>query len=93
MRLELVDEKFDYYFQWYEYSALVDRPCIPKTSSDDKWKRYLTDEIHFWFKEFNIEYSLDFSTMQVGGYGLGHIRWYIDIPNDNHAMLFKLIWI
>ena len=91
MLLEIPDKDFYYYFQYYEHSKFSDRPCITKMNNTDKWQRYLSEEIHNWFLDFNIEYSLSFSK-EIREYH-DYYRWWIDIPNDSYAILFKLIWL
>ena len=48
----------------------------------------LNKDIHETLTSFDIEYRI--IAEPLGG---GHCKWSIDIPNNNQAMLFKLLWI
>jgi hypothetical protein len=82
------EQDFDSVFQCYEYQKYK-RPSISKIDRTDQWFRYLKDDLHSWFKEHKIEYSLQFDSSSE----MGRFRWLINIPNIEHAILYKLTWL
>jgi hypothetical protein len=52
----------------------------------------LSEEVHNWMKNNKIvDYSLS-ASCKYDDKDDRKISWYIDIPDDNKAMLFKLTW-
>ena len=83
---------FDKYIQCFNFELYKDRPCYPtiiqKTNdSFMNFYRYLIDDIHDWFQSMNGDYSIRYVVI-----GDRHI-WYLKIPNNDVAILFKLTWM
>jgi hypothetical protein len=86
------DEIFDRYFQ--VLIEKIDRPYsqVGKLSLF----RYLKEEIHNWLVDHNTEYSIGktyYSNGKMAKDWFAIKEWFIDIENDNIAMLFKLTWL
>jgi hypothetical protein len=50
---------------------------------------YIRNDIYEWFKTLNIAYYVNFDIDEK----LQLTFWYIEIPNDSEAVLFKLTWM
>jgi hypothetical protein len=75
------------YLQCYDVKHFVNRPYLKKIFYYDWNYRYLTDEIHQWFMDLNIEYTLSYE-------GLSPFVSKVNIEiEDNYATLFKLVWL
>ena len=79
------ENDFDDVLQCYQYEKYK-RPYIPKIDKYDNWFRYLNNDLHYWFKKNKIEYNIFYESLEEG-------RWWLDIPNNTDAMLFKLTWM
>ena len=91
MRFNLLKEanenEFDKVFQCYKYEKFK-RPSISKIDNTDDWFRYLKNDLHNWFKDNKIQYSLHFDPLAP----IGESRWLIEISKVEHAILYKLTW-
>jgi hypothetical protein len=73
-----------------------DRPVVHFIRDQyDEVYIYLNEEIHFWFLDMNVPYSFrsegiddDADCIAENGY----ITWYLDLPDETAAVLFKLTW-
>jgi hypothetical protein len=63
---------------------------IPNDRPSHSQQVALTDELHFWLKERNIEYSIIrvFKPMTFFPN-----CWFVGFTNKDDAMLFKLSWL
>jgi hypothetical protein len=54
----------------------------------------LSEVIRNWLKENNVSYttSLDCACRFNENESCDGVKWYIDIPDDDKALLFKLTW-
>ena len=52
----------------------------------------LLKSIRIWLKTHNIDYTLS-ATCEDSTEDKKKVSWYIDIPDNNKAMLFKLTWM
>jgi hypothetical protein len=78
--------KFLNTFQCYKRPKFK-RPYLSNIITNDEWYRYLSNDLHKWLKSYKADYTLKF--VETFYYN----QWYIDIPDDNKAMLFKLTWM
>ena len=85
-------KSFNDFVQCFNYEKYKDRPCYPtiiQNTSDStiNFYRYLNDNIHNWFQYMNGDYSMHYEVIQTRHF------WYLEIPNSDVAMLFKLTWL
>lgn len=62
----------------------------PSAISDCTYYYYIREDIYKWCKSLNIEYSINFNHDEVIK---SQSFWFIEIPNDSEAVLFKLTWM
>jgi hypothetical protein len=107
MRFHIDFEDFDEYFMSTEDEERPDRLYDYRYISISPtliYYYYILDDIFKWFKDLNIEYQMgyqsqgkditgDFSIKSVISMDPYSCYWYIDIKDENKAMLFKLTWM
>jgi hypothetical protein len=83
----ILNDNFYEFMESYTSDCYPNRPKVLPVCRNDRYYRYLRNEIHEWMTYYDVKYDLSYE------YKCNGDHWYLEIPDRRNAVLFKLTWL